>query len=61
MYAPHEIRSVQPVRGLRGAVDLSGDKSISHRYAILGAIAGSAAVAVSSPGFFDVLERVCAR
>ncbi|HZR56362.1 MAG TPA: 3-phosphoshikimate 1-carboxyvinyltransferase [Terriglobales bacterium] len=30
---------VRPARGLRGSVRLPGDKSISHRYAMLGAIA----------------------
>ena len=30
---------IEPVSSLRGAMDLPGDKSISHRYAILGAMA----------------------
>ena len=30
---------VSPVRSVRGSVSLPGDKSISHRYAILAAIA----------------------
>jgi 3-phosphoshikimate 1-carboxyvinyltransferase len=30
---------VRPARGLRGSIRLPGDKSISHRYAMLGAIA----------------------
>ncbi len=34
-----EIRRVQPARRLTGVIRLPGDKSISHRYAMLGAIA----------------------
>src|ERR1700752_2068085 len=30
---------IRPARGLRGSVRLPGDKSISHRYAMLGGIA----------------------
>ncbi|MGA7298724.1 MAG: 3-phosphoshikimate 1-carboxyvinyltransferase, partial [Candidatus Sulfotelmatobacter sp.] len=30
---------VRPARGVRGSVSLPGDKSISHRYAMLAAIA----------------------
>jgi 3-phosphoshikimate 1-carboxyvinyltransferase len=33
---------IRPARGLRGSVRLPGDKSISHRYAMLGAVAGGA-------------------
>lgn len=32
-------QSIQPVRGIRGSVRLPGDKSISHRYAMLGGLA----------------------
>src|SRR5689334_5552788 len=31
---------IRPARGLSGSVRLPGDKSISHRYAMLGGIAG---------------------
>ncbi len=42
---------VRPVRGLRGAVSVPGDKSISHRALILGALAeGSTRVRNLSPG-----------
>jgi len=34
-----EVRRVQPARRLAGVIRLPGDKSISHRYAMLGAIA----------------------
>lgn len=36
---PIESRFIKPVKCLRGAVRVPGDKSISHRYAMLGAIA----------------------
>lgn len=36
---PTESRLIKPARRLRGAVCVPGDKSISHRYAMLGAIA----------------------
>src|SRR5512139_3961177 len=44
MHAPPETRIVQPARGVRGTVVLPGDKSISHRYAMLGAIAEGTSV-----------------
>jgi len=31
--------TIQPAKYLSGAVDLPGDKSISHRYAMLAALA----------------------
>jgi 3-phosphoshikimate 1-carboxyvinyltransferase len=37
--SPQESVVVRPARGLRGSIRLPGDKSISHRYAMLGGIA----------------------
>jgi 3-phosphoshikimate 1-carboxyvinyltransferase len=45
------LTSIRPARGLQGAVRLPGDKSISHRYAMLGAIAeGTTRLQNYSPG-----------
>jgi len=38
MSQKHTVR-IRPARGLRGSIRLPGDKSISHRYAMLGGIA----------------------
>jgi 3-phosphoshikimate 1-carboxyvinyltransferase len=38
MKADSEV-TVRPARNVRGAVQLPGDKSISHRYAMLSGIA----------------------
>lgn len=44
------IEQVRPARGLTGTVRMPGDKSISHRYAMLGAIAeGSSEIRFFSP------------
>src|SRR5689334_12436357 len=32
-------RAISPAKGISGSIHLPGDKSISHRYAMLGAIA----------------------
>jgi 3-phosphoshikimate 1-carboxyvinyltransferase len=48
---PHVVRHVAPARRVRGRVVLPGDKSISHRYALLGAIAdGLTTVERYAPG-----------
>jgi len=36
---PETQRTVRPARNVRGSVELPGDKSISHRYAMLAGIA----------------------
>jgi 3-phosphoshikimate 1-carboxyvinyltransferase len=36
---PENTQVIAPARGVRGSIRLPGDKSISHRYAMLGAIA----------------------
>ncbi|OFV99202.1 MAG: 3-phosphoshikimate 1-carboxyvinyltransferase [Acidobacteria bacterium RIFCSPLOWO2_02_FULL_61_28] len=44
-------RSVQPARRIAGGVRLPGDKSISHRYALLGAVAeGETSIRNYAPG-----------
>src|SRR3989338_4103312 len=44
-------RSIQPARNIGGGVRLPGDKSISHRYALLGAIAdGKTSIRNYAPG-----------
>ena len=44
-------RSIQPARRIAGGVRLPGDKSISHRYALLGAIAeGETSIRNYAPG-----------
>ncbi len=35
-----QTQLIQPARGIRGSVQMPGDKSISHRYALLSALAG---------------------
>ena len=37
---PTQTEHIQPARGIAGSVQLPGDKSISHRYALLAALAG---------------------
>ncbi len=37
---PVQTQLIQPARGVQGSVQLPGDKSISHRYALLAALAG---------------------
>jgi 3-phosphoshikimate 1-carboxyvinyltransferase len=39
MHGQHALQPVAPARRLRGTVHLPGDKSISHRYALLAALA----------------------
>ena len=39
LFSPTKTKKIKPARGLAGSVRLPGDKSISHRYAMLGAIA----------------------
>lgn len=39
MHGQHALQPVAPARRLQGTVHLPGDKSISHRYALLGALA----------------------
>ena len=44
-------RSIQPARRIAGGLRLPGDKSISHRYALLGAIAeGESSIRNYAPG-----------
>jgi 3-phosphoshikimate 1-carboxyvinyltransferase len=51
MHAQHAVRAVAPARRLGGAVRLPGDKSVSHRYALLGAIAdGRTTITGYAPG-----------
>jgi 3-phosphoshikimate 1-carboxyvinyltransferase len=46
-----EVRVIEPARGFRGSVTLPGDKSISHRYAMLaGFAAGTSRIANFSTG-----------
>ena len=39
LFSPTKTKKIKPAKGLAGSVRLPGDKSISHRYAMLGAIA----------------------
>lgn len=39
MQTTHSVREVKPARSIEGRIRLPGDKSISHRYAMLGAVA----------------------
>src|SRR5437660_4249258 len=41
LFSPTKTKKIKPAKGLSGSVRLPGDKSISHRYAMLGAIAES--------------------
>lgn len=56
---------VTPAASLQGTIELPGDKSISHRAAIIAAIAdgeteivGAECADVSFPGFFETLASV---
>ncbi len=40
MHDSSQTHLIQPARGVQGSVQLPGDKSISHRYALLAALAG---------------------
>ena len=43
--------TVEPARRLRGCVRLPGDKSVSHRYALLAALAhGTSSIGGYAPG-----------
>ena len=47
----HETMTVGPVRRVHGRIELPGDKSISHRYALLGALAaGTTRIERYAPG-----------
>jgi 3-phosphoshikimate 1-carboxyvinyltransferase len=51
MNDPDAVATVQPARCVRGTVSLPGDKSISHRYAILAALAhGESTLTRFAPG-----------
>src|SRR3954470_8988606 len=48
---PSSIATITPARQLRGRLRVPGDKSIAHRYALLGALAeGRTTVADYAPG-----------
>jgi 3-phosphoshikimate 1-carboxyvinyltransferase len=58
----HEKLDVQPVKSVRGSVPIPGDKSISHRYALLGAIAhGRTRVQHLAPGADVAATVACLR
>jgi 3-phosphoshikimate 1-carboxyvinyltransferase len=58
----HEKLDVQPVKAVRGRVPVPGDKSISHRYALLGAIAeGRTTVQHLAPGADVAATVACLR
>jgi 3-phosphoshikimate 1-carboxyvinyltransferase len=51
MHGQHAIQSVAPARRVRGPVSLPGDKSISHRYALLASLAqGVTSITRFAPG-----------
>jgi 3-phosphoshikimate 1-carboxyvinyltransferase len=56
------VLHITPVRALRGALRVPGDKSISHRYAMIGAIArGTTAVKHLAPGADVAATVACLR
>jgi 3-phosphoshikimate 1-carboxyvinyltransferase len=51
MLGQHALQTVRPARRVSGTVHLPGDKSISHRYALLGALAdGETVITRFAPG-----------
>jgi len=59
---PHPSLSLSPVRVVRGTLSVPGDKSISHRYLMLGALAaGATVVRHAAPGRDVAATAACLR